>query len=47
MAEDALHDGRVFDRGENAQATAAHAGKNIDLENAAQEQSPCDRTTRG
>jgi hypothetical protein len=36
VSEDALHDGRVLDRGDEAEPPAAGARENVDLEDAAQ-----------
>jgi hypothetical protein len=45
VSEDALHDGRVLDRDDEAEPPAAGARENVDLEDAAQQRGPRERAT--
>src|SRR6266478_4253770 len=45
VAQDALHNGRVLDRRDETEPTAAGARENVDLKNAAQQVGPRERAT--
>ena len=47
VAQNALHDRRIFDGGDEAQASAADAGEDVDFEDAAQQLGPRERAARG